>query len=144
MMAFVPLTSTPASVFLQSMVMDLVMVTPPKPPGSIQLISPLTAVFEIAPANVLQGAVSYADSWRRHQRRKPTCVSLARKLARSARLTPVPTQRVKGKTVRLSIAPPKKISRQPLPAGEPVKHAWARIQIMDGCVTQSSRQITIC
>src|SRR3954470_18072550 len=33
------------------------MVTPPKPPGSRQLISPLTAVFEIAPANVLQGAV---------------------------------------------------------------------------------------
>src|SRR4051795_10246098 len=33
------------------------MVTPPKPPGSRQLISPPLAVFEIAPANVLQGAV---------------------------------------------------------------------------------------
>src|SRR5258708_3674451 len=33
------------------------MVTPPKPPGSRQLISPPVAVFEIAPAKVLQGAV---------------------------------------------------------------------------------------
>jgi hypothetical protein len=35
----------------------LVIVTAPKPPGSIQSISPAFAVFEIAPANVLQGAV---------------------------------------------------------------------------------------
>src|SRR5437764_13699969 len=41
----------------QSMVIDLVMVTEPKPPGSRQLISPGDAVFEIAPAKVLQGAV---------------------------------------------------------------------------------------
>ena len=40
-----------------SIVMDLVMVTAPKPPGSIVSISPRTAVFEIAPANVLHGAV---------------------------------------------------------------------------------------
>ena len=33
------------------------MVTPPKPPGSRQLISPPVAVLEIAPAKVLQGAV---------------------------------------------------------------------------------------
>src|SRR5215212_9354163 len=33
------------------------MVTPPKPPGSRQLISPPAAVLEIAPANVLHGAV---------------------------------------------------------------------------------------
>ena len=39
------------------MVIDLVMVTAPKPPGSRQLISPPAAVFEIAPAKVLQGAV---------------------------------------------------------------------------------------
>src|SRR6478672_4355016 len=39
------------------MVSDLVMVTAPKPPGSRQLISPPAAVFEIAPANVLHGAV---------------------------------------------------------------------------------------
>ena len=38
-------------------VIDLVMVTPPKPPGSRQLISPPAAVFEIAPAKVLHGAV---------------------------------------------------------------------------------------
>src|SRR5205085_240685 len=39
------------------MVIDLVMVTEPKPPESRQLISPPTAVFEIAPAKVLHGAV---------------------------------------------------------------------------------------
>src|SRR6266700_2905028 len=39
------------------MVIDFVMVTVPKPPGSMQLISPFTAVFEIAPAKVLHGAV---------------------------------------------------------------------------------------
>src|SRR4051812_6547781 len=39
------------------MVSDFPIVTPPNPPGSRQLISPPFAVFEIAPANVLQGAV---------------------------------------------------------------------------------------
>src|ERR1700709_2622713 len=39
------------------MVIDLVMVTVPMPPGSRQLISPAVAVLEIAPAKVLQGAV---------------------------------------------------------------------------------------
>src|SRR5580693_4863187 len=39
------------------MVIDLVMVTPPKPPGSSTLISPCAAVLEIAPAKVLHGAV---------------------------------------------------------------------------------------
>ena len=39
------------------MVIDLVIVTPPKPPGSRTLISPPVAVFEMAPAKVLQGAV---------------------------------------------------------------------------------------
>src|SRR6185369_3046651 len=43
--------------FVPSMVRFLVMVTAPKPPGSRVLISPLSAVFEIAPAYVLQGAV---------------------------------------------------------------------------------------
>jgi hypothetical protein len=33
------------------------MVTAPKPPGSRQLISPLSAVLEMAPAKVLHGAV---------------------------------------------------------------------------------------
>ncbi len=42
---------------VQSMVIDLVMVTAPKPPGSRQLISPPAAVLEIAPAKVLHGAV---------------------------------------------------------------------------------------
>jgi len=36
---------------------DFVIVTAPKPPGSSTLISPAAAVFEMAPANVLQGAV---------------------------------------------------------------------------------------
>src|SRR5262245_62015208 len=40
-----------------SSVTDLVIVTAPKPPGSRQSISPGFAVFEIAPANVLHGAV---------------------------------------------------------------------------------------
>src|SRR5688500_9330236 len=47
----------PPSVYWQTIEIDLVMVTPPKPPGSRQLISPPAAVFEIAPAKVLQGAV---------------------------------------------------------------------------------------
>src|SRR5581483_10174606 len=42
---------------LQSRVIDLVTVTAPNPPGSRQLISPPAAVFEMAPANVLHGAV---------------------------------------------------------------------------------------
>src|SRR3954468_6413262 len=41
----------------QSIVIDLVMVTAPNPPGSRQLISPPAAVLEMAPANVLHGAV---------------------------------------------------------------------------------------
>src|SRR5215218_8421946 len=40
-----------------SIVIDLVMVTTPNPPGSSTLISPPAAVLEIAPAKVLQGAV---------------------------------------------------------------------------------------
>src|SRR5947208_5599111 len=53
----VPETSTLANVPPPSIVIALVMVTAPKPPGSRQLISPPAAVLEIAPANVLQGAV---------------------------------------------------------------------------------------
>src|SRR4029077_18932575 len=53
----VPATSTPAVPISQEMVIDLVMVTAPKPRGSRQLISPLGAVFEMAPAKVLHGAV---------------------------------------------------------------------------------------
>ena len=56
MMPFVPETSTPA-ILRPSMVIDLVMVTAPYPPGSSTLITPAAAVFEIAPAKVLQGAV---------------------------------------------------------------------------------------
>src|SRR5581483_4272720 len=43
--------------YSQLMVIDLVMVTAPKPPGSRHSISPAGAVLEIAPAKVLQGAV---------------------------------------------------------------------------------------
>src|SRR5213595_1168086 len=46
-----------ANVPVPSSVMDLVMVTAPKPPGSSASISPQAAVLEIAPAKVLQGAV---------------------------------------------------------------------------------------
>src|SRR5205085_11766408 len=57
MMPLVPAASTPAVTPSQAIVIAFVIVTAPKPPGSRQLISPLAAVFEIAPANVLQGAV---------------------------------------------------------------------------------------
>src|SRR5262249_10903152 len=58
MMPLVPATSVEATCPPPpSMVIDLVMVTAPKPPGSRALISPPAAVFEIAPAKVLQGAV---------------------------------------------------------------------------------------
>ena len=57
MMALVPETSTPASKLSDEMVIDLVIVTPPNPPGSRTLISPPVAVFEMAPAKVLHGAV---------------------------------------------------------------------------------------
>src|SRR5687767_5749368 len=53
----VPEARTPGRVPSPLMVIDLVMVTAPKPPGSSTLISPPAAVFEIAPAKVLQGAV---------------------------------------------------------------------------------------
>src|SRR5437762_9631144 len=53
----VPETRTPAVPASQEIVIDFVIVTPPKPPGSRQLISPPPAVFEIAPAKVLHGAV---------------------------------------------------------------------------------------
>src|SRR5215472_17355086 len=53
----VPDTSTPAVPASQEMMIDLVMVTAPNPPGSRQLISPNVAVLEMAPAKVLQGAV---------------------------------------------------------------------------------------
>src|ERR1700682_95628 len=56
-MALTPAERIPASVPVPSIVIDLVMVTAPKPPGSRTLISPQAAVLEIAPANVLQGAV---------------------------------------------------------------------------------------
>src|ERR1700739_2718650 len=56
-MPFVPDTSTPASMWSERMVSDLVIVRAPKPPGSSTLISAAAAVFEIAPAKVLYGAV---------------------------------------------------------------------------------------
>src|SRR6185369_2619506 len=56
-MPFVPETSTPASIGSDRIVIDLVMVTAPKQHGSRPLISPWAAVFEIATANVLHGAV---------------------------------------------------------------------------------------
>src|ERR1043165_4220593 len=56
----IPLTSEArieANVPLPSRVIDLVIVTAPKPPGSSASISPQAAVLEMAPAQVLQGAV---------------------------------------------------------------------------------------
>src|SRR5205823_8525803 len=57
MMPLVPGTTTPAVTPSQAIVIAFVIVTAPKRPGSRQLISPPAAVFEIAPANVLHGAV---------------------------------------------------------------------------------------
>jgi len=54
---FVPTTKTLETPGPPSMVIDLVMVRASKPPGSRQSISPLPAVFDMAPANVLHGAV---------------------------------------------------------------------------------------
>src|SRR5450631_3480906 len=56
-MPLVPEASTPASKHSEEMVIGLVIVTAPKEPGSRTLISPSTAVLEIAPAKVLHGAV---------------------------------------------------------------------------------------
>src|SRR5205823_7623899 len=53
----VRLARTQANVAQPSIVIPFVIVTAPKPPESIQSISPPAAVFEIAPAKVLQGAV---------------------------------------------------------------------------------------
>src|ERR1700694_4486362 len=53
----VPDTRTPAVPASQEIVIALVIVRAPKPPGSRQLISPAAAVLEMAPANVLHGAV---------------------------------------------------------------------------------------
>src|SRR5262249_58383888 len=52
-----PDTGTRASRWSAGMVIDFGMVTAPNPPGSSTLISPCGAVFEIAPAKVLHGAV---------------------------------------------------------------------------------------
>src|SRR5216683_814031 len=57
LIALVPETRIDPKVALQLSVIDLVMVMAPNPPGSRQSISPATAVLEIAPAKVLQGAV---------------------------------------------------------------------------------------
>src|ERR1043166_321758 len=54
---FTPLARMLPSVPVQSMVTDLVIVTAPYPPGSMQLMMPGAAVLERAPANVLHGAV---------------------------------------------------------------------------------------
>src|SRR2546423_9830743 len=57
---FTPLTPEfrmPPGNWRQSISIDLVMVTAPKPPGSRQLILPPAAVLDIAPAKVLHGAV---------------------------------------------------------------------------------------
>src|ERR1700722_14796533 len=54
---FVPATRTPASMWSDRIVIAFVIVTAPNPPGSSTLVSPPAAVFEMAPAKVLHGAV---------------------------------------------------------------------------------------
>src|SRR5260221_3263204 len=57
LMPLVNAARTEPNVAPQSIVIDLVIVIASKPPGSMQLISPPATVLEIAPANVLHGAV---------------------------------------------------------------------------------------
>src|SRR6266511_3066557 len=57
MMPWTPDDRTLPSVPVQSIWISFVIVTAPNPPGSRQLMMPGLAVFEIAPAKVLQGAV---------------------------------------------------------------------------------------
>ncbi len=57
MMPLTPAASMPPSTPSARSMIDFVIVTAPKPPGSSTLISPWAAVFEIAPAKVLHGAV---------------------------------------------------------------------------------------
>src|SRR4051812_29170015 len=52
-----PDASIPPRKGRQSTVIAFVIVSAPNPPGSMQLMMPPAAVFEIAPANVLHGAV---------------------------------------------------------------------------------------
>lgn len=54
---FVPVTKTPDTTGVPSIVIALVIVRAPNPPGSRTSISPPANVLEIAPANVLHGAV---------------------------------------------------------------------------------------
>jgi len=56
-MASVPVTRTLARLVPPSIVIALVIVTAPKPPGSSASISPPASVLGMAPAKVLQGAV---------------------------------------------------------------------------------------
>src|SRR5579871_1645614 len=56
-MPLVPATRTPARFPPPSIVIDLVIVTAPKPPGSSTSMKPAVAVLLIAPAKVLHGAV---------------------------------------------------------------------------------------
>ena len=72
-----PLTATillPVEAAAASMVIHLVKVTAPKPPGSNALIAPPGAVFEIAPAKVLQGAVRCRPRSGRTSVRGSSCV----------------------------------------------------------------------
>ncbi len=108
MIALVPETSIDPWVPVQSMVMALVMVTAPKPPGSRQSISPLGAVLEIAPAKVLQGAVRL-HGWASSPVPKPRSGWPAQSAGSTAKAKATTTaSRVNGSTVILIANPPLK------------------------------------
>src|SRR5262245_19238394 len=99
-MTLVPLTLMPLelpgridpNVSSQSMVMDFVMVTAPKPPGSMQLISPNAAVFDMAPAKVLHGAVrlqGLTSSPRPETQVRVACALAGSEFAISKQLAPI-------------------------------------------------------
>src|SRR5688500_2946118 len=98
---------TPPSVYWQIIEIDLVMVSPPKPPGSRQLISPAAAVLEIAPAKVLQGAVrlhglASSPTPETHVRVACACAGAA---SMSVAAPPASTAHTKAKLLILTLLP---------------------------------------
>src|SRR5262245_15140117 len=108
----------PPNVPPQSMVTDFVMVTTPKPLGSRQFTMPPSAVFETAPANVLQGAVRpqlLASSPMPDTQARVTCPSP--RSTRKKRLTIGAIPRMADHTTFVMIALPKHLfdcNRDPL------------------------------
>src|SRR5262245_5491034 len=119
LMPFVPDTSTPASKPSELIVIGLVIVTPPKPPGSSTLISPAGAVFEIAPAKVLQGAVrlhGLASSPTPDTQVRVACASATPDTASTSAATPTHLLIIEFRFISL---PPQNVAEHTAVPGEP-------------------------